>query len=164
MAKNRVGVLEAHEAVESSVPQTHCGRGIAERLVASREARRLGKRLIQMVRGKASEAIKRAKSARDAAEQAIERETERIERLRVLLIDGPRGIGNLIPFARIHSLGERLHYEMPRAGDGGMRRYNLYQRRDREGCMRLHSKELHVSSRSLFSKQPIPPARLACNA
>jgi hypothetical protein len=156
MAKNRVGVLEAHEAVESSVPQTHCGRGIAERLVASREARRLGKRLIQMVRTKASEAIKQAKAARDAVEKTLQKEVERI-----MFYDGLIGIGNLIPFARIHSLGEKLHYEIPHAGDKGMRRHNLYSRRDEAGILQLKSKTLRVSSRNLFLKQPIPAVPLA---
>jgi hypothetical protein len=158
MAKGRVGVLEAHEAPDSSAPQIHCGRAIADRLVATREARRLGKRLIQMVRCvKAKEAIQRAKSARDVVEKAIEKE---IERMRIIFIDGPKGIGNLLPFSRLHNYGDKLHYEMPRAGDGGMRRYNLYQRRDENGDMRLHSKTLHVSSRNLFLQQPIPAVPL----
>lgn len=75
--------------------------------------------------------------------------------------DGPLGIGNLLPFARTHSLGEKLHYEMPHAGDRGMRRHNLYSRRDDNGIPQLESKTLHVSSRSLFAKQPIPAVRLA---
>jgi hypothetical protein len=159
MAKGRVGVLEAHEAPDSSAPQTHCGRAIAERLVASREARRLSKRLIQMcVRVKASEAIKQAKAARDVVEKAIQKE---IERMRIVLIDGGPGIGNLIPFASLHNQGDKLHYEMPRAGDVGMRRFNLYHRRDDAGAIRIHSREIHVSSRSLFSRQPIPAVRLA---
>jgi hypothetical protein len=33
------------------------------------------------------------------------------------LWDGPMGVGNLLPFAKAHSLGDPLHYEMPMAGD-----------------------------------------------
>jgi hypothetical protein len=147
MAKGRVGVLEAHEAPDSSAPQIHCGRAIAERLIASRRARRLGKRLIQMVRLKACEAIKEAKAARDAALAQI----AAIERTRdfvAALFEGPLGIGNLIPFARLHPHGDKLHYEVPMAGD--------------RGCFARHRpRNLRVSSRSLFSRQPIPAVRLA---
>ena len=159
MAKGRVGVLEAHEAPDSSAPQIHCGRAIAERLIASRRARRLGKRLIQMVRLKACEAIREAKAARDAALAQIA-VIERTQNFVKALFEGPTGIGNLIPFSRLPN-GDKLHYEMPRAGDLGMRRYNLYHRRDRDGAVRIHSREIHVSTRNLFVRQPIPAVRLA---
>jgi hypothetical protein len=73
----------------------------------------------------------------------------------------PLGVGNLLPFAKPHSNGDKLHYEMPRAGDRGLRRHNLYRRRDRHGKLCLDSKQIHVSSRSLFSQQTIPAVRLA---
>src|SRR5580692_7427138 len=34
--------------------------------------------------------------------------------------DGPLGVGNLLPFARPHNYGEKLHYEIPMAGDRGV--------------------------------------------
>jgi hypothetical protein len=70
--------------------------------------------------------------------------------------DGPLGRGNLIPFGRNKTSGDPLHYEIPRAGDKGMRRHNLYLRRDEHGIAQVQSRELRVSSRNLFSKQPIP--------
>ena len=61
--------------------------------------------------------------------------------------DGPLGIGNLLPFARLHNYGEKLHYEVPMAGD--------------RGCFARHRpRHLRVSSRSLFSRQPIPAVPL----
>lgn len=112
MAKGRVGVLEAHEAPNSVAPQTHCGRAIAEYLLRQNYARKIGKRLIQMVRGQAALAIKHAKLVRDQAQKRIE--------ILVMFWDGPMGIGNLLPFAR-GAVGnwtapEKLHYETPMAG------------------------------------------------
>lgn len=75
--------------------------------------------------------------------------------------DGPLGRGNILPFARPHNYGEKLHYEMPRAGDKGMRRHGLYRRRDNHGVVQVHSKEISVSSRNLFCRQPIPARPLA---
>ena len=66
------------------------------------------------------------------------------------------GRGNLLPFAKAHNYGDKLHYEIPRAGDKGMRRHNLYSRRDDKGIPQLESKQLRVSSRNLFASQPIP--------
>jgi hypothetical protein len=164
MAKNRVGVLEAHEAVDSTVPQVHCGRAIAERLVADRKARRLGKRLIQMISGAAQEAVQQAKAARDWAIAAQIAALQRLATIRAWF-DGPIGTGNLIPFGDRRSTPlippSKMHYEMPRAGDRGLRRHNLYRRRDRHGKLCLDSKQIHVSSRSLFSQQTIPAVRLA---
>jgi hypothetical protein len=138
MAKRRVGVLEAYEAPNSCVPQTFCGRAIAERLVTTREARRIGKRLIQMVSAKAADAIRQAKAARDAVQKAIQKEI-----VRILLWDGPLGRGNILPFARIRNYGDLLHYEIPMAGD--------------RTCFARHRRRvIRVSSRSLFSKQILP--------
>jgi hypothetical protein len=106
MAKKRVGVLEAHEAPGSIDPQIFCGRAIAERLLAGREARQIGKRLIQMVRG----------NARDAMTRRIEAETEKL----FFYYDGPLGRGNVLPFSRATNpmlAPQKLHYEMPMAGD-----------------------------------------------
>jgi hypothetical protein len=62
--------------------------------------------------------------------------------------DGPLGIGNLLPFARPHNYGEKLHYEIPHAGD--------------RSCFARHRpRHVRVSSRNLFGKQPIPAVRLA---
>jgi hypothetical protein len=139
MAKRRIAVLEAHEAPGSTEPMTFCGRAIAERLVRTREARRLGNRLIQMVRAKACDAIKRAKAARDAVNTMAKIELQRI----VMYHDGPIGVGNVLPFARLHNYGDKLHYEMPMAGD--------------RTCFARHRpRNIRVSSRSLFSKQAIP--------
>jgi hypothetical protein len=71
-----------------------------------------------------------------------------IEQAVKLLWDGPLGIGNLLPFARPHNYGEKLHYEIPHAGD--------------RSCFARHRpRHVRVSSRNLFSKQPIPAVRLA---
>lgn len=61
--------------------------------------------------------------------------------------DGPLGRGNILPFARLHNHGDKLHYEVPMAGDR-----SVYARHRR--------KLIHPSSRSLFNHQ-ILPARVA---
>jgi hypothetical protein len=60
--------------------------------------------------------------------------------------DGPLGIGNLLPFARMKNLGEKLHYECAMAGDGNW--VDGYTPR------RLWS--YSVSNRSKFNLQSIP--------
>lgn len=144
MAKGRVGVLEAHESPALAEPQTRCGRAIAEYLVETGEATRIGKRLIQMVKARARDAITQAKAARDAVQAVIDR---------IMFWDGPLGVGNLLPFARLHNYGDKLHYEMPMAGDVGMRRHGLYRRDDE-----IRSHTIPVSSRSLFNHQVLPMA------
>lgn len=62
--------------------------------------------------------------------------------------DGPLGVGNVLPFAKAHNYGDKLHYEIPMAGDVGLRRHNLYRRRCDDGKMLLHSRILRVSARS----------------
>jgi hypothetical protein len=69
--------------------------------------------------------------------------------------EGPIGRGNLIPFARTHTLGEPLHYAIPMAGDIGLRRHGLFRRRNEAGVFHLHTHEIRVSARSLFSKQDL---------
>jgi hypothetical protein len=145
MAKGRVGVLEAHEASNSAAPQTFCGRAIADRLLANGDARQIGKRLIQMLSAKARDAIQQAKTARDAIAAMVEQLKP------FCYFDGPLGIGNVLPFARLKNNGDKLHYEMPMAGDKGMRRHGLYYRKDE---LRTHA--IHVSSRNFFSRQLIP--------
>jgi hypothetical protein len=138
MAKKRVGVLEAHEPPKSVDAKTFCGRAIAERLIATGEARSIGKRLIQMVRAKACDAIKQAKASRDAVNRQLQRELEIIK-----LWDGPLGRGNLLPFAKAHNYGDLLHYEMPMAGD-------------RTPYARSRRRAISVSSRSFFRFQILP--------
>jgi hypothetical protein len=58
--------------------------------------------------------------------------------------DGPVGIGNLLPFAK-RSSGDKLHYETPMAGDR-----SIFARHRRH--------IIHVSHRSLFSRQALPVA------
>lgn len=114
-------MLEAHESPALAEPQTRCGRAIAEYLVDTGEATRIGKRLIQMVSARARDAIQQAKAARDSIQKKLEI---------VMYWDGPLGVGNLLPFARLHNYGDKLHYEMPMANDVGMRRHGLYRRDD----------------------------------
>ena len=73
---------------------------------------------------------------------------KRIEQSVKNLWDGPLGIGNILPFARLHNYGDKLHYEVPMAGD-------------RSGFARHRPRNLRISSRNLFSRQPIPAVRLA---
>jgi hypothetical protein len=61
----------------------------------------------------------------------------------VRLWDGPIGVGNALPFARLHNYGDKLHYEMPMANDIGLRRHNLYRR-----AGKLLSHRIRVSARS----------------
>jgi hypothetical protein len=82
MAKHRVGVLEAHEAPESHAPQTFCGREIADLMVESGAALRLGKRLVRMIEWKAAEvvaALKQWRHERLAAEWLREEQIRRDE-------------------------------------------------------------------------------------
>jgi hypothetical protein len=66
--------------------------------------------------------------------------------------DGPLGIGNLLPFARLKNLGEKLHYETPMAGDGNW--LTGYTPRS----------EFRVSSRSRFNLQTIPAEPIRASA
>lgn len=49
--------------------------------------------------------------------------------------DGPLGVGNLLPFAKENNYGDKLHYEIPHAGDRGL-------------FARHHRKLIRVSARS----------------
>jgi len=64
------------------------------------------------------------------------------KRIAKVFCDGVLGVGNLLPFAKFRSSGDKLHYEMPMAGHK-----TPYQR----SLRRL----IHVSHRSYFSKQAI---------
>jgi hypothetical protein len=44
---------------------------------------------------------------------------KKLERKIASACDGPLGVGNAIPFARLHNYGDKLHYEIPMAGDRG---------------------------------------------
>lgn len=137
-------MLEAHESPALAEPATRCGRAIAEYLVDTGEATRIGKRLIQMVRARARDAITQAKAARDSIQAKLEI---------IMYWDGPLGVGNLLPFARLKNYGDKLHYEMPHANDVGMRRHGLYRREDE-----IRSHTISVSHRSLFNTQVLPMA------
>lgn len=65
--------------------------------------------------------------------------------------DGPIGVGNLLPFAKSNNRGDRLHYEIPHAGDVGLRRHGLYSRKNR-----LHRHSIKVSTRSRRRGSPTP--------
>jgi hypothetical protein len=136
--KQRVGVLEYNQ-VPGTEPEHHCGRAIADTLVRWHEARWIGKRrLIQMVRGGAEDAIKQAKAARDGAKVII----------RKILTNGPLGIGNLLPFAKAHNYGDPLHYETPMAGDNDLlRRFGMYFDAQQNKYV---TRTISISSRSLF--------------
>jgi hypothetical protein len=71
------------------------------------------------------------------------------------LWDGPLGIGNLLPFAPSHNYGEKLHYDV---GPKGLRRHNLYRRKDSAGILQLRTHIIHVSGRSAPELRPA----LAC--
>jgi hypothetical protein len=76
--------------------------------------------------------------------------------------DGPIGIGNAVPFARTNSLGDRLHYEIPMAGDIGLRRHGLFRRTNKDGKIVLRSRIIRVSARSGMRylaavRPPTPP-------
>jgi len=62
----------------------------------------------------------------------------------------------ILQFIRTHCQGSRLNYEMPMAGDRGMRRYGLFQRRNERGAVQLRSHTINVSSRNLFARNPRP--------
>jgi len=132
MAKHKVGVLEASVSPDSSLPQTFCGRAIAEYLVNEHHALKIGKRLIHMVKLTAARAIELAKAAREEA-------LKRWERLQLRL-----GLGNILPYSRPTDPGQHSHYEIPMAGDKGPWR-------------RHHRKLIKVSARSRWSQPALAP-------
>ena len=142
--KLRVGVLEYHQKPGSIEPEHHCGRAIADTLVRWHEARWIGKRVIQMVRGRAHDAIMQAKAARDAA----------IPIIRAILTNGPLGIGNVLPFSKPQSSGDKLHYATPMAGDNDLlHRFGMYFN---ARSNTYDTRTISVSSRSRFNVQVLP--------
>lgn len=115
MAKNCIGVLEPDQPLTSK-PRFYLDKPTVKSLIAQKIAEPVGPRLIRMVR-------------------------TTIEQIRAW-IDGPIGVGMLVPFVKPRSSGDKLHYEMPMAGHK-----TPYQR----SLRRL----IHVSHRSYFSKQAI---------
>lgn len=65
--------------------------------------------------------------------------------------DGVLGVGNLLPFAKSNNRGDRLHYEIPHAGDVGLRRHGMFRR----GSL-LHRHSIKVSTRSRRRGSPTP--------
>lgn len=103
MAK-RIGVLEADQSLDAS-PRSHVSKNAAAYLVRKVLAAWVpGRRVIQKLSQKSPEIA------------------EQIYREVVRWIDGPLGVGNVLPFSR-QSDGGRLHYEMPHAGDIGLWRH-----------------------------------------
>lgn len=60
-----------------------------------------------------------------------------IEQAAKRLWDGPLGVGNVLPFSKAHNYGDKLHYQVPMAGD----RTSRFDRR-----------MIQVSSRPKFSQ------------
>lgn len=63
-------------------------------------------------------------------------------------INGPLGVGNVLPFSKPHCYGDKLHYEMPMAGD-------------RSIFARHYRKLIYPSSRSMFNVQILPVAQVS---
>lgn len=138
-SKRRVGVLEAHEAPESSTPQTFCGTGIAEYLLNQGYAQPIGKRLVRMVKLAAACAIELAKKAREEAIKLWERQQLRL------------GVGNIVPFSRPTDPGQHFHYEIPHAGDVGLWRH--FRKRIRVSAR----PQSHLAAQLLRRTQPNAP-------
>ena len=144
MAKGRVAVLEAHAPQKISAAKAFCGTGIAEIMVKQCEARRIGKRLIQMVRGEAENAIKQAKAARDAAlSEKWKRPDTSLRR--------PSRRRQPASLREARCDGAKLHYELPPAGD-------------RTPYQRSRRKLIKVSSRPVFSQPGVQWANYVSSA
>ncbi len=113
----KIGVLESDQR-ETDRPARKVTRTVAAYLVRKKLARRISKFLIQMVK------------------QLAVRTHEIIS----CFIDGPLGVGNVLPFAKPQNYGDRLHYEIPMAGDRG-------------AFARHRPRNIQVSSRNLFARQ-----------
>ena len=103
MAK-KIWVLEADQ-LPSETPRREVKRVVADYLVRKLLAHRIAKHLIQMVAINA--AIQQASSTSPVPS---------------CFIDGPFGIGNLLPFTKSQNplmAPERLHYEIPACGARG---------------------------------------------
>jgi hypothetical protein len=120
MAKHRVGVLEASASPDSTAPAIFCGRTVADWLIEKQMARKLGKSLVQMLQGAALEAIELARAALERARQEAFKLWER-QQLRL-------GVGNILPYSLPTDPGRHFHYEIPHAGDTGIRRWGFRER------------------------------------
>lgn len=63
------------------------------------------------------------------------------------LWDGPLGTGMALPFSKPRSSGDRLHYEIPMAGDVGIYRHFSGYSPDDAGILRLTRHKISVSHR-----------------
>ena len=72
----------------------------------------------------------------------------------VAVFDGPLGVGNALPFAKPNNLGDRLHYEIPMAGDRGLRRHGLFRRTNE---LRSHLIKVSVRSGKRYLAAAVPP-------
>ena len=72
-----------------------------------------------------------------------------------IFIDGVLGVGNLLPFAKPRSTGDKLHYEMPMAGHRtAYQRAGLHREEEQRKSI-LVSRIRKVSSKSFFNRQEI---------
>jgi len=55
---------------------------------------------------------------------------------------------SVLTFLKASSPGDRLHYEIPMAGDVGLRRHNLFRRTNEAGISELRTRTIQVSARS----------------
>lgn len=55
---------------------------------------------------------------------------------------------SVLTFLKASSPGDRLHYEIPMAGDVGLRRHNLFRRVNEAGISELRTRTIQVSARS----------------
>lgn len=129
MAK-RIAVLEPHQAVGDDV------RFFEKKSIVEGWIRRL--EAIWIVKGRL--VMKVEVKARIAGAARAERG--------VGFYDGPIGIGNVLPFSRSSNplfAPDKLHYEIPRAGDRGL-------------VARHRRRRIRVSSRNRFNVQLLPLA------
>lgn len=141
----KVGVLEADQSASDS-PVRKIKRAIADSLVEKSLARRISKFLIQMIKVKSYEVLETVRA----------------------LWDGPLGVGNALPFSR-QSDGGLLHYEIPHAGDVGIRRWG-FRKRSSERNEKLKTRapirvsarpQSHLAAQILTRPQLTAPQRLA---
>jgi hypothetical protein len=123
----KVGVLESTQR-ETDQPARKVNRSVARYLIRKQLARPVNKFLIQML-----------KQAAAPTHEIIS-----------VFWDGPLGVGNALPFSKPNNYGDKLHYQMPMAGDTGLRRHGLYRRANEYGVLELHTHGISVSGRSQF--------------
>ena len=70
--------------------------------------------------------------------------------------DGPLGVGNALPFSKLHNYGDKLHYETPMAGDRtSYQRARMHRAEEGEKSL-LVTRTIHVSGKNLFNVQQLP--------